>query len=494
MNSNLEVIGDELVNKKKKKSIVIPICSILIILILTLLIFLTIKYLFKAPKDFYEEMINTIFRYSEKAIEYSNNESKLLTTPAQINGEISINSNMEGLTEYNDYNLKYNLGIDYLNKKMLLGGSINNKDINIIDISSLIKDSTLYLKSNTMFEDILSLYDEELNEIFNLNNQENQYSSDDIIYILNLFKNGLIESISNDDFLKTKEKININDKDINVSKISYILDSNKENKIANNIREKILNDEKALEILANISNTSIEDIKNILNDEINNQETDTKEINIYTKSNKILKYEFIEKSEYSNSKLEIMCDNNVYTVQMYSNDVLTNKIVIKKENIEKYNIDFYQDDEVICNIILEKTQNKININYKFNYDDTSVYGLLNIENNKKDNGYDSNTKFTININTDGNEQSLEINNTSKLEYVEKIEEFDTSNSINIETLDENYYNNIYENIKNKLINTPFYNLITYFVSPSIQNEYTNDIENYNYDYNYYSNYSYGNNA
>lgn len=431
------------------------------------------------PKTYFTNIINKVYEKS-KEVTLKLDENKYDKQPVNFAGELKIDTNIPEVKEYSNYKLNYNLGMDYANKKMILGAGLADESKTLIDISSYLEEGFGYLKSNTIFSDIIKFEDETINEMFS-DESQNSITGEDLDYLIKITKDEVIKSLDEKDFKKEKTKIDFNGKNISVKKITYVLDNDKQNKIANNIRNAYKNDDKILTILSNISGEDKNEIKTSLDENINNESSSIVTVNLYVKGNNILKYEANSADKNNNSTIEMLVDGNVYTISMSEkNSSDTQKIVITKESDKKNKVEaYYNDTKIVTFDVTKENDNKINIVYNIDADGTTLYGTVDFE-EAKENDKKTNYKFNMNLSIKENdtEYTIKISNNLTEEYVDKLNDIDTSKAIDASTLSDDYFATILTNIQNKLAGTPFEDLIKNIMGISSGNMY-NDSYNYN---------------
>ena len=456
MNDNLDTILDS-TPKKKSSGTKIIVCIVLIILVISLMAYVAINVFFARPKTYFINTINTLYEKSRSLT--IDGDTRYLNEPVMYSGEMSINSNLADISQFNNYKLKYKIGMDYKNKKALLEGVLNDTQKDVIDISSLIDDKAMYLKSNTLFEEILMNNEATFNDFLQA---ETEISDEDFDYILKILKDSIINSFADNDFTQEKVKINLDGKDTNVYKMSYIYNQEKIQKIVSNMKSAILNDTKAMSIVAKMSGVSEDELKTILNEEYTPTNSNALIINLYTKGNKVVKYELVDNNN-SDNNMSMTVKDNVYNI-IYS--ISTNVISINIKN---------SDDKV-----------EIAYSYTVNSEEI-IGGSINIETTKESNDKSTSKMIIqINVNNNGEKESIEITNNVTEEYVDNLEIFDTSNAVDYNTLSDSFYTELYNNLNTALLGTPFESITNSYnnsYSNSYNNSYSNSYDNYDYYYN-----------
>ena len=182
----------------------------------------------------------------------------------------------------------------------------------------------------------------------------------------------------------TKEKIDVDG--VKTTKTTLKLDKENYNSIKKDVINELLNDNGFLDSASALSDTSVDDIKESLNDSLEEEEFEGADVSIYTKGfdNEFVKFEIVG----ANDSFSVIQDGDTYNFEVTSNE----------------------------NVI---------------YD-----GSLKITENKDD----ITCNFTINDKQENNSIKLDLSSSTK--YDEKIDKLDVSNSVNYENMTEEDTNSI----------------------------------------------------
>lgn len=410
--------------KKEKKNIIIPLILIIFIIILFALgsIFM---YLSTSKEKIITTAINNL--YKDYKTKFNNN--KLINIEDKsfiVNGNLYIETNIPGLNELKEDQIKYKIGIDSQNKKRLIDFSLEENNNKIINLIYYFINNESYLK----FDEYDKLIKTDNNNLFNDENYSN-INTENLNYILEEFKNILINSLDMKALKKETATIDINDKEEKVNKLTFSLTKENIKNLNNNFKKNLLKNEKLLTKISETFNIDIDKLKNMLKKEYTEYE-DSGEINIYTKqfTNKLIMIEY----SYDETKLQLTFNKILNKI------IIKNSIYTMEFNIKEYN------------------EKKINIDYKINYG-ILISGNLLIENNKIS---EEKLETNINLAIEYLNYNLNLKGDYNLELNNEIFNINTEDALNSYEININEFNKTIENIMNKLENSNIYKLINGF--------------------------------
>lgn len=447
-----------------KKRIIIISSIVLVILILTVGLY-GILYLNK-PKNIFLKNINNDYKKLSALIMEDDIDTKTIKSSNKVDFNIDISDEIiptELLKEINNIELEFDSYSD-LDKKLLnLLINLKYEKNDLLNLKVYGKPNSLYINMKDIYNKYIEIPYEEYSEIYNtVDNKEIKYVTDKTFeYIIN--------NLNEKDFTKTKETININNKNVKVNKISYILNEEKFTNLSVNFIEKIKSDEKYLEILSKLVNETKEELVKELDDaksEFNSKtEFDKTEIEfiMYTNglSNNSIKY--MIKSE--DLKISYSNYNDIIKISVDEDENLISIVNEKKEKDfynTTINIKIDESDEIKMNIDSKKEKDTWTHNYKITLDENEIKGTLilkekEIEKNKE---YEIDMNLNIEFMIDKEEFKFDINLKSNLKLNEEISIPDLSNSILYSDLTEEDTNMIMENLMNNETITNFITKIT----------------------------------
>ena len=161
----------------------------------------------------------------------------------------------------------------YANFELILG--TENKEI--VNLMTYLFNNQQFLETD-LFSKTIKIGEYEFDELFKQENNENiNQNIEDYKYMFNQLINYINNSFVEKKLKKTNEKINVNNKELNATANTYILDSETINTMKNSIIDKILADEKFIDLLVkyNSENLTKEEIIESLKENKNQSIDDT---------------------------------------------------------------------------------------------------------------------------------------------------------------------------------------------------------------------------
>jgi len=369
-----------------------------------------------------------------------------------INGDMSFNTNIPDFDVLNNEKLSYSVGLDYQNKRIQGGVTLNEDNLSLFDVMLYMKDNFGYISLPDVYTSLIKVEipEDEYRSIFDV--EDVGISKDDVKYINKAYRDILVNSLDMNDFKKSSKVIIVNGVDTKVNALSYTLDNNNYEKFINNVIDNTLKDEKLLEIFSKLSDSSVADIKSSLNDSRSSDYSDVSIVfDLYTKG-------FM--NEYVGMDINFL---GLYDIQVRSYD-----------NISDVNVIF---GEYKSNFIVKDLGDKTyNIDFTFDMAGKSLTG--NISNSYKN--IDSNkTENSLSVNINVEDKMFNFNTNYVQSIGETIADVDVSNSVDYESITEEEMNEIYSKILAKLQDSKIYN----FINTISENFYNDDVD-YEFDTDY----------
>lgn len=369
-----------------------------------------------------------------------------------INGDMSFNTNIPDFDVLNNEKLSYSVGLDYQNKRIQGGVTLNEDNLSLFDVMLYMKDNFGYISLPDVYTSLIKVEipEDEYRSIFDV--EDVGISKDDVKYINKAYRDILVNSLDMNDFKKSSKVIIVNGVDTKVNALSYTLDNNNYEKFINNVIDNTLKDEKLLDIFSKLSDSSVADIKSSLNDFRSSDYSDVSIVfDLYTKG-------FM--NEYVGMDINFL---GLYDIQVRSYD-----------NISDVNVIF---GEYKSNFIVKDLGDKTyNIDFTFDMAGKSLTG--NISNSYKN--IDSNkTENSLSVNINVEDKMFNFNTNYVQSIGETIADVDVSNSVDYESITEEEMNEIYSKILAKLQDSKIYN----FINTISENFYNDDVD-YEFDTDY----------
>jgi len=475
--------------KKKKPLLIIGIVVIILAILAIVGYFVIYPYIMKTyfsdPKNVYETSIKEAFKGLNTTVD------DLVHNKGIYNLEVSLDSNIETLEEYVGYTYGLNIGIDPTKKALQQGIYIkDNKTKAEHSYYSYLKDKKYYDKYSS-YRDYIYLGETAGNSILSIFNQEDLFNTssnlnnEEINYIVNKISDLLIESINQDKLSKEDASISINGETLKVTNNKYELDYNTIKETIEFVRDGLINDDKAIEILSKVSNVEKSKIKDELNSikVPENEEKDFKIIiSIYTHGNKneIIGFAINDKDEHLDfyyyfknniidSKLTIS-----YKDEYNKNETIVIKMSATKDSTTHVQINYDNEDindsnkgkELLTLDIRTWDESGIDLDYNATIKDGKYNGTLKFVNDVNSNR----AKYAFDFSVKNGNEYIELNISFSDDWTSEVANINTTAAVTL--TDEELLNHHNEFINN-LKNTPIGKLLT-----TVSNDYDPSIKNY----------------
>lgn len=231
------------------------------------------------PKAVFKNAIKTMYKGANFAIEgYETylDEYDITKNALQVNGNFTLETNIEDLADYdlNKITVGFDAGVDYKNEVLAFGGSLKgNKET--VKLNAQVQNKEMYITS-TLFKEVLKIDSEMLSELgveFDFESIkegyeefQKEYNTDPETYeyLAKTIRNALVKSIDSEFMEKEKDKIDVLDKEIKVTKYSYIFDEDAVQDLVTKVTEYLLEEEDFAKSLADATGMDKKDIKEAL--------------------------------------------------------------------------------------------------------------------------------------------------------------------------------------------------------------------------------------
>ena len=444
---------DTTVKKSKKNKILLILAVVLVVLGLAFGGFLFYN---GRPKKIVTNIINQLYKDYDKAI---NNTLDFdpLKDAYRIDGNLTIDTNIEGFETLNKEKVGFTIGMDYPNNKIEAGASLTESGDTLVDAMLYIIKDTVYATLGDDYKKTINLgSDDEISEMFNIEELEDiNISKDDINYMVKAYKDILIDSIDEKDLTKSTDTIEIDGKDVKVNKVTYKLNSKRLEKLTKNIIQGTIDDKELLKKISNLTDTDVDELKDELKDakdDVEIAEDVNVTVNFYTKG--------ITNSYVG---MEIKFDDD-------------NKMSAIKQNKDETIVKIEADGLIIEIDIKENTDEKFDADFKVKAGGETVSGSLTATSKKtKDDNYKGSLSFSLKY----DDYKFKLDLDYKLELNANIANIDTKNAVDYETNTEEI-DAVLNKIAEKLQKSNIYSIIE-----GLEDLYgSNTTYNYDYDYDY----------
>lgn len=342
-------MDDSFFTEKEKKKVnrgnVAPVVVVVLVIIaLGALLFFGGRY-YLSSRNNIKILVDNYFNYLEENIANTNSKSGSLkfNVKGDTNGD---DGKVFKILNNLDFTINYD--IDYKNDIVNLDLNTNYYGDKLIDINTYIENNTLYFYSG-------DLYNKYIEYKIDKDGNGEKVTKEDIKTLVNGIKNAISESLKDEYFTKSNEKVD--GKMLN--KVELNLNESNTKRINEDIINCLLRNDSFIDSAAKLMGKNGDEVKELFNDELNNikdeEYTDTT-ISLYTKFTKFVMLEIKD----DNDKLTIKKEDNIYsyklegsesyngTIEVNSNDENYNIIIKDNNNLEiKISGDFNKNTEVV---------------------------------------------------------------------------------------------------------------------------------------------------
>ncbi len=381
----------------------------------------------------------------------------------QINNNVSYSSSDEvkELLGLDSVSLNYNITLDNKNRKMLNNISYLESDKEYLNVDLLYNSSDYsYINLNNLFTKILKVsLDEEttksIEDMFDtiLDNGKTIKDTDRLIYLtIEIIKN----NINKEDILKKDVTITIDGKENKLTEYCYSLEGEKLNNFVINILTEMEKNEEIVNILKNTYKMEEVNLVEYYNDNYKYNETDKLLSSIYVSGRyDIVGFSMNEEAEVGNTIIKYIGTNDSYLFEL-NNNIDTNMIVEgNKDEKDTINLLVKNNDEEIGTVkVIEE-------NHEYTFICDTVDNAMSITlkyKNEKVSDKENNINIEVGIVSEGVSLGI-IKYNQNTKVVDKLEEFDYSNVVDVNELTEEDTNELFMNLQEQLGDSVLYTLI-----------------------------------
>ena len=413
------------------------------------------------PKSIFQKSITNFTKMSNDIltqINYFDYENKIIS----IDNNISYVPSNEIKEAYgiDSLSLNYNVVLDNQNKKIFNNFKYLEGDKAYLDVDLLYNNQKGYLNLKDIFDKILEAeIDEETKaEIDNFfdNIVNNKNSLDDTQRLIELVGDIIYKNINKDDIVEKDFNVDIEGKSFKLDEYCYTLENEKLYNFILNVLTEMEKNEEIVNILKNTY--KMEDVK-LVEYYTNNyeySETDKLLSSIYVSGKyDIVGFSITEDTEESNTTIKYIGVNDSYLFEVNDNPDLVGIIEGSKDKSGNINLSVKENGEEIGTVkIMEE-----NDEYTFIIDSIDNTKSITLKyRNEKVNEKENNINLEVGIVSDGVSMGIiKFNQNTKV--VDKLEEFDYSNAIDVNELTEEDTNELLTNLQEQLGDSVLYTLI-----------------------------------
>ncbi len=462
--------GGNFINQLKSFGIgpIVTVVAIAVILVVAVVI----SAVSTTPKSVFKSSINKAYKGANVAIEsYETYLDKYDLTKHAISftGDLAIDTNIEDM-EYDISKMKftYDTGIDYKNEILNAGAKITNNKESVTVNAQVIKNE-LFIKSS-LFDEVLKL-DSELTENLGLDidfealkedmeEMQKEYDTDPETYeyLVKTIKDAFVKSINSEYMEKEKDEIEVLNKEIKVTKYSYIIDEDAAQDLVEKVAEYLLNEEDFAKKLAAATGEEKSDVKSTLKEmKKSAKDIELEEeiaIVIYTRGmfNSYAGMGFeIDGEEYfsiytDGKNAELTIDNNA------SDSYSASKMVVTMEESGKgYKIVAKENKETLFEIELkEYCEETIDADITM-YENDEKYMTMEVffSIKEKKNTFSGEYKYKAADASGDTKEYVALSGNYTLTIQDELTKMNTKNAVDYENLDKNKLNDNIEKLSAK---------------------------------------------
>lgn len=410
-----------------------------------------------SPKSVFKGAINKAYKVSNiglKSYEKYLDEYDLTKNAVLVSGDFSLDTNLEDLDGYDlkNISLGFNAGVDYKNELLTVGTQIKGNKEKISLDAQYIEDS-MYIKSS-LFEEILKIDSEMLDELGveidfeeikeSIEEVEKNYDTDPETYeyLVKTIRDALTKALNSEYMEKEKEEIDVLDKEIKVTKNSYVFDEDAIQDMLKVVSEYLLEDEEFAKTFAKASGVEKKQVKELLKQiKKSAKEIEFDEefaLNIYTKGlfNSIVGIGFeVEGDEYisiytDGKNVEITFDNHE------DDEYSAEKVVITIEKDGKgYKVEAKENKEKVLEMdIKEATPETIDMEITA-YEDDEKTATISVYFSVKEKKNTYSGEYKLKITEEESKEYMGYSGKYSVTIQDKLDKMSTKKAVSIEELD-----------------------------------------------------------
>lgn len=474
--------------KKKNKGVIVAVVLVIIAILAVLGYFVVYPYIVKNylndPKNVYETSIQAAF----KGI--NNKAEQLVHQKAIYSIEGSFESNIDTLKPYTGYTYGLNMGVDPTNKTIQTGIIIKNETSSTEhSYYRYLKDNKEYVKYSS-YRGYIYLGEADLEATKNIFSSFNELfdnadkmSAEDSQYIINKFSELVVASIDESKLAKEDAVIKVNEEELKVTNNKYTMDYEVRCNTVNSIVDGLKKDDKAIEILSKMTETSKEEVIEQLDKAKENMSSSDEEakksvtyVHIYTYGlkNDIVGFELTTNQD--DSRIYYYNHDNHFDAGMYlvTEDEETGKeektsfqlLGVKEGTNTKVTIKS-EDKEIGTLTIRKWDENAIDFDYELTIEDTKVNGTITFTSDVNE----ERAKYTFDGSVNMGEQYIKVSLKFDEDWTSEVANINTDSA---DTLTDEQLAEKEKEFMDALMETPigiFFSTVSNDYDPSIYNYY-----------------------
>ena len=450
---------------KAKILVPIVICAILALLIVGGVVF---KVTTSAPKNVFKSTINNGYKYIDNTLDDSqeyydmfNIQKDAITLSADVKANVELedadSDDAEVLKLIKDMKISGKVGVDVSNKEIMAEGDLSGKK-ETVNIKVFVQDNDMYVDSN-LFEKPVKLSADEIGDSLDIDWDEISKTLEEATKdidtnpetykdITKAFKDALVKALDSEYMSKEKDEIEVDGKDIKVTKYSYELKEKAVKGIVEDMAENLLDNDDFISKTAKAIGKDKKDIKELLKNlkksskDIKIDKDDVIIINVYTRG-LLNKFAGLSIEADKEEVIKYTTDGKNKELVFESDDDKA-VVTVNAKGKDSYKVEVKYNKEKIATLdVKEYNEEKIDLDYEVNYKDEKFEGslYLSLDKGKSKLSGDYKVSFKYEKNSIAVEGSYEIESSSKLDSI------DTKSAISSKELDSTKIESKYNEIK-----------------------------------------------
>lgn len=451
-------------NKKSKKSVLLILAIVIVVIGIGLAG--TGVFLLSKPKAVFQESYNYLTK-GFKSLGLSDNSTLDILDKDKIKVENKINVNLDQSLGLGITNLDLNMHVmndrTTNTSKVYLDSKLENQKL--LEFVSYLKEDKLYLT-------VTDIFDKYYYTDIDTSSLAEELTIEDMELLVGIVKDSLKKVITDEKFEKEKTTTSVDGIEESVTKLTLRVDDKLLSDIVVEVVYGIKVDEKALEILANLSSVTKEELIKSLDEIV----TEVKE----TTGETLLTYNIYYKNINDIKKLEILsgttivtysANNGNYRLKVIDDDAEVEELsllVVEQDN--NYNITLNTLSYSITGKLL-KNEKKYNLTLNMTDNRNNNLGTLVVDYLYTSNVQD---KLVVTYQKDG-VNYVKVTVDSKITFGEGISVPDMSNAKSIDAMTEEEANIIMTNLQNHQVIGPIISMFMQSNDDTLIGDSSNDV-------------------
>ena len=451
-------------NKKSKKSVLLILAIVIVVIGLGLAG--TGVFLLSKPKAVFQESYNYLTK-GFKSLGLSDSKTLDILDKDKIKVENKINVNLDQSLGLGITNLDLNMHVmndrTTNTSKVYLDSKLENQKL--LEFVSYLKEDKLYLT-------VTDIFDKYYYTDIDTSSLAEELTIEDMELLVGIVKNSLKKVITDEKFEKEKTTTSVDGIEESVTKLTLRVDDKLLSDIVVEVVYGIKADEKALEILANLSSVTKEELIKTLDEVV----TEVKE----TTGETLLTYNIYYKNINDIKKLEILSGTTIVTYSA-NNDNYRLKVIDDDAEVEELSLLVVEQDNnynITLNTLsfsitgkLLKNEKKYNLTLNMADNRNNNLGTLVIDYLYISNVHD---KLVVTYQKDG-VNYVKVTVDSKITFGEGISVPDMSNAKSVDAMTEEEINTIMTNLQNHQVIGPIISMFMQSNDDTLIGDSSNDV-------------------